>query len=94
MDEPEIALIAEQIRHANSLLQADLAGLRAELEHQKELNNQRLRSLEQLASDHETRLRSATDGVTQFKMWSGLTNGGASLLSIVAFVKAFFGVAP
>jgi len=94
MEETEVELIAEQIRHANSLLKAEVAALRAELDHQKELTTHRLRSLEIQTADHETRLRAATDGVTQFKMWSGLTNGGSSLLAIVAFVKAFFGVSP
>jgi hypothetical protein len=94
MDETEIALIAEQMRHAHSLLRAEVAALQAGLDHQRELSANRLEALERITADHETRLRAATDGVTQFKMWSGLTNGGSSLLAIVAFIKAFFGVAP
>ncbi len=89
MDEPEIALIAEQMRHANSLLRADVDALRMELAHYRELSNLRLGELEEARADHEARLRTVADGITQFKVYSGLVNGGSSLLSILAVVKTY-----
>jgi len=89
MDETQAALIAEQLRHANSLLQAQINAVEAELKHHRELTDQRLKILETHSQDHETRIRAATDGVTQFKLWSGLANAGSSLFSLIAFVKAF-----
>lgn len=90
MDETQVALIAEQLRHAISLLQAQINTQEAELGHLRELCDQRLAALERQAGDHETRLRAATDGVTQFKMWSGLASAGSGLVSLIALVKAFF----
>ena len=87
--ELDAALIAEQLRHANSLLRADLEGLRQELGHYRELTNLRLGDLEAARADHETRLRSAADGITQFKVYSGLLNGGSTLLALLAMLKAY-----
>jgi hypothetical protein len=90
MNEPEAALIAEQMKHANALLGADVDALRAELAHYRELTDHRLKTLEEAGRDTELRLRSAADGITQFKVWSGLANGGSSLISLLALLKAFF----
>jgi hypothetical protein len=46
MDETQAQLIAEQLRHANSLINAELDALRAELGHYRELTNLRLSELE------------------------------------------------
>ncbi|NPV55227.1 MAG: hypothetical protein HPY76_00940 [Anaerolineae bacterium] len=80
----EINLIAEQLR------QAEVNSLRAELRHLREMTDARLKLLEHASLDHETRLRAATDGVTSFKTWSGLANGGSSILALLALVKSFF----
>jgi len=88
-DDEQTLLIAEQLRHANSLLKAELAGLRLEMDHLRALNQHRLDSLEAQVSDHEGRIRAATDGVTQFKMWSGLANGGSGLLALAALFKSY-----
>lgn len=90
MDEVQAQLIAEQLKHANTLMRADVEALRAELAHYRELTNLRLTELETARSDHEQRIRAASDGIVQFKVFSGLTNGGASLISVLALVKAFF----
>jgi hypothetical protein len=84
-------LIAEQLRHTIDLLNAKIESLAKELEHQKELSSHRLHSLEESQKDHETRIRGLQDGVTSFRVWSGLANGGASIMSIIAFIKAFIG---
>jgi hypothetical protein len=47
--------------------------------------------LEERAGDHETRIRAATDGVTQFKMWAGFASGGSGIVSLIALLRAFFG---
>jgi len=89
MDETQAALIAEQMSHANALLRADVEALRRELAHYRELTNLRLGELEAVRGDHESRLRAVNDGITQFKVYTGLMNGGSSLLSILAVVKAY-----
>jgi hypothetical protein len=83
-------LLAEKLSHTIDLLRGEIAALRAEQIHQRELSGHRLAYLEEVAKDHEMRIRAATEGVTQFKQWSGLAAGGSSILSLVALVKAFF----
>ena len=85
------ALLTEQLRHANHLLQSQIKALESRLVHQGAMNHQRLVMLEEQVRDHEARIRAATEGVTQFKLFSGLTSGGSSLVSLVALIKAFFG---
>jgi len=92
MDENEAALVAEQIRHALDMLRADLLAVQAAQQHHQELVAHRLDALETQARDHETRLRTATDGVGQFKVWAGLASGSSGLLSLAALLKAFLGV--
>ncbi len=89
MEDAEVLLIAEQMKHANSLLKADVEGLRQEVAHYRELTNLRLGDLEAIRSDHEARLRGVTDGITQFKVYTGLLNGGSSLLALLALLKAY-----
>lgn len=92
MNEEQAELIAEQMRHAQDLLRADLEAVRSLLDHERELTRQRLDSLERANQDHENRLRSVSDGVTQLKVWSGLVNGGSSMMAVAAFLKAFLGL--
>lgn len=91
MNEDEIALIAEQLRRAMDLVRADIDALRATQNHDREMNARRIAVLEAQAGDHEMRLRSATEGVTQFKIWAGFASGGSGIVSLVAFLKAFLG---
>ena len=90
MDE-STALLTEQLRHANALLQAQIKTLDARLAHQQAMSQQRLVMLEEQIRDHETRIRTATEGVTQFKLFSGLASGGSGLMSLVALINAFLG---
>lgn len=89
--ETESEMIASQLRAAISLLQAELKRLERELEHQAQLNRHRLDSLEATVKDHEGRIRAATEGVTQFKVWSGLATGGSWLVSALALLRSWFG---
>lgn len=91
MEDKAVALLTEQLRHANNLLQAQIKALEVRLAHQQAMNHQRLAMLEEEIRDHETRIRAATEGVTQFKLFSGLASGGSSLMSLVAVLKAFLG---
>jgi hypothetical protein len=91
VDEAETELIAEQLKHTVALLRAEIAQLRQIQEHDREMGGHRLRALEEQARDHETRIRMATDGVTQFKMWSGLASGGSWLVSLAALLRAWLG---
>ena len=94
MDETQAALMAETLQHTVDLITARADKLEAELKHQTEMTSLRLASLEKCSDDHEQRIRSTTDGVTQFKTWAGLAAGGSSILAIISFVKAFLGVGP
>ncbi len=76
----DFRLIAEQLSHVVDLLKAD-----------NRMLTMRVESLEKKAEDQEARLRTATDGVTQFKVWSGLAAGGSGLVSIIALIRAFLG---
>jgi len=82
-------LLAEQLKHINTLYKARFDALEEKLNHHKEINDQRLSVLETTSHDHETRIREATQGVTQFKLFSGLASGSSSIMSIVALIKAF-----
>jgi hypothetical protein len=80
MNEDQERLIAEQFSHALDLLKAE-----------NTLLMHRVQQLESQVTDHEARLRSATDGVTQFKVWSGLSSGASSIIAIIALVRATVG---
>ena len=91
MTEEEMALIAEQMKRAVDRVRADMDALRATQAHDREMNERRLAALETRAEDHELRLRAATEGVTQFKIWAGFASGGSGLVSLVALLRAFIG---
>lgn len=84
-------LIAEQLRHTIDLLRAELNAVKAEQSHERNLFQHRIIALEKSKDDHENRLRSLQDGVTSFKVWSGLANGGASLISLLALFRTIIG---
>lgn len=87
----EAELAAERLARTVDRLRAELNELRAAQLHERALVEQRLHTLENQAVDHESRIRTATDGVIQFKVWSGLASGGSSIMALIAFVKSFFG---
>ena len=91
MEDKTLALLTEQLRHASNLMSAQIRSLEAKLSHQGAMNHQRLLMLEEQIRDHETRIRTATEGVTQFKLFSGLASGGSGLMSLVAILKTFLG---
>jgi hypothetical protein len=91
MDETEIKLIAEQLKGMITSLRGEIKTVAVEQAHQSEFNNHRIKELEEQVKDHETRIRSATDGVTQFKVWSGLATGGSWLISAMALIRTWFG---
>ncbi|MDZ4158279.1 MAG: hypothetical protein U1B80_00690 [Anaerolineaceae bacterium] len=91
MNEDQAALLAEQMRRALDLMKAEVNALKAQQAHDRELVRHRLSALEGRSDDHELRLRTATDGVTQFKMWAGLASGGSGLMAFVALIRAFLG---
>jgi len=92
MQDTQAALIAEQIHHALDLIQSEIDLLKARQASNLELIDHRLSRLEGQVADHETRLQTATQGVTQFKVWSGLTSGSSSVLAVLAFLKAVIGL--
>ena len=90
-DDTEVALIAEQLRHAIDLLRGEINDLAQTQQHAQALDNHRLAALEDARRDHEERIRTLTDGVTTFKVWAGLASGSSGLISLAAFLRAFFG---
>ena len=92
MDGEQTALMAERLQRAMDLIAARLDRIEAEAAHRAELDELRLAALERSRDDQETRLRAVSDGVTQFKVWSGLASGGSSILAAVAFVRAVLGI--
>jgi len=82
-------LLTEQLKHLNTLYKARFDALEEKLNHTRDLTNHRLKALETTTQDHETRIRAATQGVTQFKLFSGLASGSSNLMSLVALLKAF-----
>lgn len=91
MNEAQMKVLISQLRHANSLLSLRLQAMETRSNHQLAVQEQRIRSLEAQISDHETRLRMVSEGVTQFKLFSGLASGGSGIMSLVAVIKAFLG---
>ena len=77
--------------HELDMLRAELTRLRDAVLSQKEFVDHRIGQLEHRTDDHESRIRSATDGVTQFKVWSGLAAGGSGLVSLAALLRSLFG---
>ena len=99
MGEDQAAVISEQLGRLKDNIESRFQRIEAVINHQNEISEERLRALrvevgdlKKAKEDHETRIRSATEGVTQFKMFSGLANGGSGILSIIAFVRSFFNV--
>lgn len=98
MNEEQALLITEQLGRLKDNIESRFQKIEGLIAHQNELDNERLGSLraevadlKKVRDDHEARIRAATDGVTQFKMFSGLANGGSGVLSIIALVKSYFG---
>ncbi len=87
----ESLFTSEQLRYANGMLKAKLRLMEYQFSHRLALQEERLKQLEAQQADHESRLRSATEGVIQFKIISGLASGSSSLLSLAALLKAFLG---
>ena len=90
--DPESELIAQQMKHTIDLLRFEIETLKAETVHSRQMTDHRLQALEACTKDHEARLRTLQDGVTSFKVWSGLSNAGTSVLSLIALLRTFFGV--
>jgi hypothetical protein len=91
MDENQAALISAQMKHALDLIKGDLEMIQTKLDHQAEMNSHRLKELEIRCDDHETRLRTVSEGVTTFKVWTGLASGSAGLTALAALFKSFLG---
>ena len=89
--EDQVNFLGAQFVHLMDVTDAKLDRIELNQEHLKELIEHRLHYLEKQGEDHEARLRAATEGVTQFKVRSGLTSAGSGILSILAFLKSYLG---
>jgi hypothetical protein len=89
--EDQVTLLGAQFVHLMDVMYAKLDRIELNQEHLKELIEHRLNYLEKQGEDHEARIRAATEGVTQFKVRSGLTSAGSGILSILAILKSYLG---
>jgi hypothetical protein len=84
-------MIGEQLKHMVNMMDAKLDRIELNQLHLKEMIEHRLNYIEKQGEDHEARIRAGTEGVTQFKVRSGLTSEGSGILSILAILKYFLG---
>ena len=98
MDDAQAQLLREQLGRFTDNINSRFDALEERLRHHTDLDIEKTASIKSALADltadvkdHETRLRSVTDGVTTFRTWSGLASGGSSIMAIVAFVKSFIG---
>ncbi len=96
MESAEARLIAEQLGRMQDAFKGRMDALEEQLRHHTELDAERasaiketLADLKEQVKDHEQRIRAATDGVTSFRVWSGLAAGGSGIVSVIAFIKSF-----
>ena len=89
--EDQVSLLGAQFVHFIDVMDAKLDRIELNQVHLKELIEHRLNNLEKQGEDHEAQLRAATEGVTQFKVRSGLTSAGSGILSILAILKSYLG---
>jgi len=87
----ETELIVTKQRYALDLLHNENAKLKEEKDHELKLFEHRLKLLEDARKDHETRIRSMQDGGINFKVWSGLANGGVGIVSLLALLRTITG---
>jgi len=83
------ALIAEQLRHNFDLIRAEINQIKTDSYHQDQIDAVRLVRIEQIQSDHETRLRLLQESSTQFKVLASLATGGG-LLSVISLLRELF----
>ena len=84
------ALVAEKVKYTINLLRAETRGLAEKHNADLSFIIHRLDELEKCRQDHETRLRAATEGVTQFKSMISFVSLAATLLSIISILLTLF----
>lgn len=99
MEDEQVRVIVEQVARLKDNLGGRFTHLENEIRHQGELVSGRMESLDeklerlqQLLADHEQRLRTVSEGVTQFKVVSGLASGGTGIMALAAFIRSFLGL--
>jgi predicted RNase H-like nuclease (RuvC/YqgF family) len=97
-EDPLYLVIKEQLSRIQDRFDARSAHLEEMLKHQSQISRERISSLLENNQtlrvdlrDHETRIRALTDSATTSRTWQSLFTGGATLTSIAAFLRAFFG---
>ncbi len=96
MDDAQARLIAEQLGRLSDSLNSRMAAIEESIKHHTELDTEKIQSIRDILADikdqvkdHEQRIRTATDGVTSFRVWTGLSSGGSGLMSVIALIKSF-----
>lgn len=91
MNESDINLIGEQFGHAVDLIRGHLAAIEKAQEIQKETLLEKIAQLEKVGDDHEARIRDLQDLVVSQRTILGLAQGGTSVMSLIALMKALLG---
>ena len=76
-EEAEAKLLIAQLRHTVEMLRAENNQIKTQMEHNREMWQHRISELERQSQDFETRIREATAGTEQFKMYLRLVGAGA-----------------
>lgn len=84
-------LVAEKLLRVVDLLKADMEKIHLENDHVCALLEHKIIKLEECNQDHEERIRVMQSGVMSFKVWSGLANICAVILSLLALLRAIVG---
>lgn len=93
LENPQTALIAEQLARFQDNMLARMQSQAESLTHHKQLEDERhsqmaatLADLRARSDDYETRIRALTDAVTQYKTLAALATGGGAL-SVIALIR-------
>lgn len=91
-DLDSISLLNEQLKHISYIIDSRFILLDEKLVTLRQFVDDRFSSIDRIIQDHESRIRDATEGVTQFKLFFGLASGGSTVMSIFALIKSIFHV--
>ena len=91
MEDPSVALIAEQLGRFKDHFEARQSQLEDDQVHNQELAAEKMSAIKEdiaqvktLLQDHETRLRAAADAVISLRTTGGLVQAGQALLTLLA----------
>ena len=94
MAEEDAELLRARITHTIDLLRSENKSITSLMERDRELANHRLNALEADIEDFETRIREATKGITEFRLYmkiAGIGGGAGAGLGGLAMLLQILG---